>query len=163
MANKIERGADTFARLYDDTVARVYGVALQVLTDPAQAAQVTEEVYLGLWREGPATLAPCSTLAGLVAHAHRLAVDRVRADTPHHEEAREVSHPTSAALTSLPAGQGRAIALAYFEARRSAEVARTLGITPRAAQEQLRSGLMGLSGALGGHPPRAPSTKEGST
>ena len=146
MTHEDERAAEAFAQLYDDTAARVYGVALQVLDEPTQAAQVTEEVYLELWRGGSRTpYASCTTLAALVAHAHRLAVDRARA-AARGKEAADPSHPTTAVLSNLPARQAQAIALSYFWGRSCAEVARILDISPRAAQGHIRAGLMLLDG-----------------
>ena len=36
-----------FAALYDATAARVHGLALRVVRDPAQAEEVTQEAFLG--------------------------------------------------------------------------------------------------------------------
>ena len=39
-----------FAALYDATAARVHGLALRVVRDPAQAEEVTQEAFLEIWR-----------------------------------------------------------------------------------------------------------------
>lgn len=41
---------DAFATVYDLTAARVHGLVLRVLRNPAQAEEVTQEVYLEVWR-----------------------------------------------------------------------------------------------------------------
>jgi RNA polymerase sigma-70 factor (ECF subfamily) len=37
---------DAFAELYDATSARVYGLAVRVVRDPAQAEEVAQESFL---------------------------------------------------------------------------------------------------------------------
>jgi RNA polymerase sigma-70 factor (ECF subfamily) len=68
-----------FAQLYDLTSVRVYGLVLRVVRDRAQAAEVTQDVYLQVWRES-ARFDPRhgSVLPWLLMLAHRRAVDRVR-------------------------------------------------------------------------------------
>ncbi len=39
-----------FALLYDATAARVFGLAVRVVRDPAQAEEVTQESFLEIWR-----------------------------------------------------------------------------------------------------------------
>ncbi|MFZ2503285.1 MAG: sigma-70 family RNA polymerase sigma factor, partial [Nocardioides sp.] len=68
-----------FADLYDATSARLHGLILRVVRDPAQAEEVTQEVYLEIWRQA-ARFRPesGSALAWMLTIAHRRAVDRVR-------------------------------------------------------------------------------------
>ena len=76
----VAKGDDAaFARLYDETAPRVYGLVLRVLRDPAQAEEVTQEVYLEVWRTA-ARFDPArgSAPGWLMTIAHRRAVDRVR-------------------------------------------------------------------------------------
>ena len=40
----------TFSRVYDDHARSVHGAALRILGDPAQAQDVTQDVFLRLWR-----------------------------------------------------------------------------------------------------------------
>jgi RNA polymerase sigma-70 factor (ECF subfamily) len=69
-----------FADLYDGSAARIYGIVLRVVRDPAQAAEVTQDVYLQIWRESSRyDAARGSALSWLLTIAHRRAVDRVRA------------------------------------------------------------------------------------
>ena len=68
-----------FAELYELTVRRVYGTVLKVLRSPDHAQEVTQEVYVEVWRQAPRyTAEKGSVLAWLAAMAHRRAVDRVR-------------------------------------------------------------------------------------
>ena len=43
----------TFNRVLADQRNRIYGHALQCLRDPDDAADVTQETFLRLWRRGP--------------------------------------------------------------------------------------------------------------
>jgi RNA polymerase sigma-70 factor (ECF subfamily) len=141
--------ADTFAQLYDATAARVYGIALQVVADPMQASAVTEQVYLDLWRTGTEGISKTSSaLAELVAHAHRLAVVRVRADAGRGDLAERLP-VGGAVLSCLPGQQGRAIAQSYFRGRSCAEIADDMGTSVDVVHEQVRQGLVRLR-AVGG-------------
>ena len=70
---------DAFAKLYDLTAARIHGVALRVLRSEDQAAEVTQEVFVEVWRQaGRYSPAKGSAMAWMTTMAHRRAVDRVR-------------------------------------------------------------------------------------
>ena len=84
---------DAFAELYDATSARVYGLAVRVVRDPAQAEEVAQESFLEIWR-GSARFDPDrgSAIAWMLTIVHRKAVDRVRSaeaasrrDTTYHQ------------------------------------------------------------------------------
>ena len=42
---------DAFAELYDLTSQRIHGIILRVLRSPDHAAEVTQEVYVEVWRQ----------------------------------------------------------------------------------------------------------------
>ena len=80
LLRSVAKGDDAaFATVYDETAARVHGLVLRVLRNPAQAEEVTQEVYLEVWRQAsrfdPGRGSP---FAWLMTMAHRRAVDRVR-------------------------------------------------------------------------------------
>ena len=68
-----------FAAFYDATSARVYGVVLRVLQSPDHAAEVTQDVYLDVWRLA-AQFDPARgrAISWLMTMAHRRAVEAVR-------------------------------------------------------------------------------------
>ncbi len=71
-----------FARFYDLTCNRVYGMALRVLCDRGFAEEVTQEAYLQVWRSaGSFRPESGSAISWLVTIAHRRAVDRVRSES----------------------------------------------------------------------------------
>ncbi len=160
-----------FADLYDATSRRVHGLVLRVVRDPAMSDEVTQEVYLEVWRHA-ARFDPArgSALGWILTIAHRAAVDRVRSseagrqrDTRHAAASGEVPFDSTAdaadarweaqrvrrALTSLTAAQRDAIELAYFGGYTHSEIARLLDLPLGTAKTRIRDGLIRLRDTLG--------------
>ena len=160
-----------FADLYDATAARVHGLVLRVVRDPAQAEEVTQEAFLEIWRTA-ARFDPGrgSALSWLLTIGHRKAVDRVRSaeastrrDTRYHHTNQPVAHDTTAeaatttmeaqrvrhALHELTAAQREAIGLAYFGGYTHTEVATMLDLPVGTAKTRIRDGLIRLRDAMG--------------
>ena len=79
---RVATGDETaFAALYDELAPTVYGIVLRVVRDPAQSEEVTQEVFVELWRQA-ARFDPARGgvrgWAGTIAR--RRAVDRVRSE-----------------------------------------------------------------------------------
>src|SRR3954454_13323076 len=54
LLSRIARGdAGAFESLYDELAATVFGLARRVVRDPARAEDVTQEVFLEVWRKAP--------------------------------------------------------------------------------------------------------------
>ncbi len=95
---------EAFARLYDATAARAYGLALRVVRDPAQAEEVTQEAFLEIWRMSTRfDPAKGSAPAWMLTIVHRKAVDRVRSaeastrrDNTYHDQNQSVDHDATA-------------------------------------------------------------------
>ena len=160
-----------FAEFYDQTSARVYGMVLRVVRDPAQAAEVTQDVYLQVWREASRFDAGLGTvLSWLLMIAHRRAVDRVRSarsatlrddryaatqtDRPYDQVAERAHANLEAqrvrnALHDLTETQREAISLAYFAGYTHREVAVLLDLPLGTAKTRIRDGLIRLRDALG--------------
>jgi RNA polymerase sigma-70 factor (ECF subfamily) len=166
------RGDETaFAQLYDQTSSRIFGLVLRVVRDPAQAEEVTQEVFLQVWRTASRyDEAKGSALSWLMTLAHRRAVDRVRSaeaagrqDTTYHQSAHQVPHDTTAeaaetsmegrrvrsALTELTDVQRQALELAYFGGYTHTEVASMLDLPVGTAKTRIRDGLIRLRDAMG--------------
>ena len=93
-----------FAQLYDAAAARVYGLALRVVRDPAQAEEVTQEAFLDVWRTA-ARYDPArgSAISWLLTIVHRKAVDRVRAaEAVHPPRRRRTTTATTRWSTTRP-------------------------------------------------------------
>ncbi len=160
-----------FAALYDATARRVHGLVLRVVRDPAQAEEVTQEVYLEAWRTSSRfDEQRGSALSWLMTLAHRRAVDRVRAaeaasrqDTSYHQRSQVVPHDTTAeavetaldarrvrtALGELTTVQREALELAYFGGYTHTEVATMLDLPVGTAKTRIRDGLIRLRDAMG--------------
>lgn len=172
LLDRSARGHDTaFAELYDLTSPRIYGVVLKVLRSPDQAAEVTQEVYVEIWRQA-SRYSPerGSALAWMVTIAHRRAVDRVRsavsetrrdsdwgrldAETPHDQVWDALEHRLDVdrvrkGMDSLTVVQREAVTLAYFGGYTHREVAGLLKLPLGTVKTRIRDGLIGLRDAMG--------------
>lgn len=162
---------DAFAELYDATSGRIYGVVLRVLRSADHAAEVTQEVYVEVWRQS-ARFAPDkgSVIGWMTTMAHRRAVDRVRSVTS--DAARDEKYAVKSAdrevdvvwdgveqkldvervrkgMSSLTAIQREALTLAYFGGYTQSQVAQLLKLPLGTVKTRIRDGLIGLRDALG--------------
>jgi RNA polymerase sigma-70 factor (ECF subfamily) len=160
-----------FAQLYDQTSSRVYGMVLRVIRDAAQAAEVTQDVYLEVWRQSARfDSGRGAVLPWLLMIAHRRAVDRVRsaqstvtrdnryaelnAERPYDEVSEQVQAGLEAqrvrkVLNDLTAAQREAVSLAYFGGYTHSEVAELLHIPLGTVKTRIRDGLIRMRDALG--------------
>lgn len=160
-----------FARLYDATAARVFGLVRKVVRDPTQSEEVTQEVYLQIWRQC-ARFDPSSgsALGWMMTIAHRRAVDRVRSaqaqsdrETAYDARQQTIPYDTTAesahreldaervrkALSHLTPAQRSAIDLAYFGGYTHREVAALLDLPMGTAKTRIRDGLIRLRDTMG--------------
>ena len=160
-----------FAKLYDATAARLFGLVLRTVRDRAQAEEVTQDAYLDIWRNS-ARFDPDrgSAMSWLMTIGHRKAVDRVRSaeaarrrDTAY--EARDQAVPfdqtaedahrnldaqrVQKALETLTPTQRGALELAYFGGYTHREVATMLDLPLGTAKTRIRDGLIRLRDTLG--------------
>lgn len=161
---------DAFAALYDAAAARVHGLVRRIVRDQAHAEEVTQEVFLEIWRSAP-SFDPCrgGALSWMLTTAHRRAVDRVRSaqaqsrrddvyesqrdpgrvDPTADEGMRNVdSERIREALAALTDVQRAAVELAYWHGRTHREIAEQLGIPIGTAKTRIRDGLIRLRTAL---------------
>ncbi len=162
---------DAFAELYDATNARIFGVILRVLRSPDLAAEVTQDVYIEIWRHAARYAAERgSVLAWMSTVAHRRAVDRVRSESS--DTARESRFAGLNAepevdrvwedleqrldvervrkgMASLTEIQREALTLAYFGGYTQTQVAALLKLPLGTVKTRIRDGLIGLRDALG--------------
>ncbi|MEV8328641.1 ECF RNA polymerase sigma factor SigK [Kitasatospora sp. NPDC056731] len=168
-----------FEELYAATAGTVLGLVLWVLRDHAQAEEVTQEVFLQVWREA-ARYRPerGEVLPWMLTLAHRRAVDRVRsaqaaadrdrtaalrAYTPAFDEvADQVEHDLERgrererlrrALATLTDVQRECLLLVYYGGRTQAQAAEALGAPLGTVKTRIRDALLRLRTQLADPPP----------
>ena len=164
--------AAALSELYDLSSRYVYGICLKVLRNPADAEEVTLDVYTQAWRQAARFDADRGEpLAWLLMLARSRAIDRLRArgGVRRHEEdfdqvrdfASTLLDPESGsalaqrastvrtALAGLPAEQREVIELAYFQGLTHTEIAEKLAQPLGTAKSRIRLALTRLRRALG--------------
>ncbi len=171
MARSARGHEDAFAELYDLTSRRLYAVILRVLRSTDHAAEVTQEVYIEVWRQSARYASDKGSVMGwMTTMAHRRAVDRVRSvssEVARDEryvvagQERDVDHVwedveqkldverVRKGMTSLTAIQREALTLAYFGGYTQSQVAQLLKLPLGTVKTRIRDGLIGLRDALG--------------
>lgn len=161
-----------FVLIYDQLASTVFGVARRVLRDPAQAEEVTQEVFTEIWRQATrfdATRGSVRTWA--VTIAHRRSVDRVRSEQAHRDrQTRQATldvpadpmpedtaldsedrERARAAMAALSVAQREALELAFYDGLTHVQIADHLGIALGTVKTRIRDGLIRLRAALGVH------------
>lgn len=160
-----------FAEFYDEVGGVVYGTVLRVIRNPAQAEEVTQEVFVELWRTA-ARFDPArgSVRTWVATMAHRRAVDRVRSEqsarnreavdatrdvVPEHDHVVEQvaanldRERVAQALRSLTEPQREAVTLAYYGGLTYREVAIRLDLPEGTVKTRIRDGLIRLRDVMG--------------
>ncbi len=160
-----------FAKVYDRTSAKLFGICLRILGDRTEAEEALQEAYLNVWRKAgafdPSRSSPITWLAAL---ARNRAIDRLRARSARQtdlldEEALEVADPAASAFDGLAAAgetqllsrcieeldakQGRAIRDAFFSGATYAELAARGDVPLGTMKSWIRRGLIQLKECLG--------------
>ena len=169
LVGKVALGdAQAFERVYDEVSAAVYGLARRVVRDPARAEDVTQEVFLDVWRKAPSFDASRGKAkTWVMTIAHRRAVDAVRRSESQkrqdqHSAPDEVSHDEPAdavieaeehgavrdCLETLTELQLESVRLAYFNGYTYSEVATLLDKPLPTIKTRMRDGLIRLRDCL---------------
>ena len=168
----VARGDEqAFAELYQRVAAAVFGLVSKVVRDPAQSEEVTQEVFVELWRTASRfNPARGSARSWIMTCAHRRAVDRVRSveraarrddlagrrdqGRPYDEVVEQVEtslerEHVRRGLEALTDLQREAVVLAYYGGYTHREIAELLGVPPGTVKTRLRDGLIRLRDHLG--------------
>ncbi|MGH2349167.1 MAG: sigma-70 family RNA polymerase sigma factor [bacterium] len=163
LLTRIARGDDAaFESVYDRFSTAVYSLALRMLRDRAAAEEVTQEVFVGIWR-GAGEFDPGrgSGRSWILAQAHHKSVDAVRrmrlratdplppaaaADIDIDAEAlRGVENErVRQALASLSKEQREAIVLAYYGGYTQKEISGRLRVPLGTVKTRIRDGMRRL-------------------
>ena len=160
-----------FGALYDETAPRLFGLIRRLVVDPAQAEEVTQDVYLELWQSAARFDATRgNALSWMFTLAHRRAVDRIRSaqasrdrdlrigvrdldvpvDTVAEAAETSVEHErVQGALGELSDLQRECVALAYYGGLTQSEIAERLQVPLGTVKTRLRDGMIRLRTALG--------------
>ena len=160
-----------FGALYDETAPRLFGLIRRLVVDPAQAEEVTQDVYLEIWQTAARFDATKgNALSWMFTLAHRRAVDRIRSaqasrdrdlrigvrdldvpvDTVAEAAETSVEHErVQGALGELSDLQRECVALAYYGGLTQSEIAERLQVPLGTVKTRLRDGMIRLRTALG--------------
>ncbi|MEU0672182.1 sigma-70 family RNA polymerase sigma factor [Streptomyces sp. NPDC006172] len=166
-----EGSQDAFTRLYDAVAGPIYGIACQVLRDPARAEEVAQEVMLEVWQTAPRYRPESGhAMTWMMTIAHHRAVDCVRTARRSAERERTVSQRESVpafddvaeavealgereevrtCLRQLTAELLQPVLLVYYRGLTHAEVASVLSLPLGTVKSRLRRALTHLRHCLG--------------
>jgi len=157
--------------LYDRHSRLVYGLALAVLGNADEAADLTQEVFLSLCNEHAYDARRGAVGAYLTTVVRTRAIDRLRRRTRrlrllrHHHEAAPAPTPSPTppervstaecgdrvrkALAALPDAERRALEMAYFQGLTQAEISEDLNAPLGTVKSWCRRGLLAMKRSLG--------------
>ena len=168
------RDRHAFEEIYDRYGDLVYSTALRVLRDPHLAEDISQEIFVRLWRKPGSYVAERGRfLTWLISVTRNRAVDEVRArgrrqryeTASPEEQERELPDGTAndpalnadlaeqrrivrAALTELPPDQRQVIELAYFGGLTQREIADRLSQPLGTVKTRIRLGMQKLRTSL---------------
>ena len=156
---------NAMATLYDRYSRLVYSVALRVLSDPASAEDVVQEVFMQIWRNPDSFIAARGSLGGWLAIVSRnRSIDglrRKRPSTPIDDVA--IASSTNVAdeaerntmmerargvILQLPREQRKTLEMAFFDGLTHSEIAEMTGDPLGTVKTRIRSALLTLRKAF---------------
>jgi RNA polymerase sigma-70 factor (ECF subfamily) len=165
---------DALGELYDRYGRLVYSVALNTLSDPSRAEEVTQDVFVKVWEKARTYSADQGRVATwLMSIARHRSIDLFRQARSRNEnmqvswqEAEAVDLPDGQnvewevdllqrqrrirwAVAQLPADQKRAVGMAFFQGLSHPEIAETLGEPLGTVKTRIRLGMQKLRTLLG--------------
>lgn len=175
LVRRIAQGdRDAFAALYDLYSKPLYSLSLRILSDPKEAEDVLQEVFLQLWEKAAAfDEAAGKPFSWVMTMTRNKAIDRIRGRQRRarlFEETTEVIENTSSvsaesagfglgqdeaalvrvALEALPREQRRAIEMAFFGGLTHLEIAEALREPLGTIKARIRRGMLQLRDCLEG-------------
>ncbi len=164
------RDSSALTMLYDRYVNLVYGLALKILKDTQAAEDLTQEVFLILWRNPTYNPARGSFSSFLITLTRSRGIDKLRsrgaslkfldrwsqhmstqtpANNPFEQASlEERSQKVRSALSELPENQRQVLAMAYYEGLSQTEIAQRLETPLGTIKTRARQGLIKLKTTL---------------
>ena len=154
------------ATLYDRYSSMVYTLALKMLSNPAEAEDLTQEVFVNFWQRRQYDTERGSVGSYLATNTRSRALDRLRitsgravilqrfqriseasARSPNpvdYAAQHEQNQHLRAALDQLPTTEREVLEIAYFQGLTQAEISAQLGIPLGTVKSRCRQGLLRL-------------------
>lgn len=162
---------EAFADLYDKYSTALFSLAVEILNDPGEAEEVTEEVFLKIWQEARSfDEAKGNPLSWSVQMARNHAIDRLRKrkneehygglttpvafrpDAGAKQATEGVSGQYADGIGSefnrLPHDDRKIIDLAFFGGRSLTMMAEIMGVPPGTIKARVRSAMVSLSDVI---------------
>ena len=147
---------EAFDRLLDGYEKKIFRMAVMMLRDVGRAEEVTQDIFVKMWRALPGYDGRASPSTWLYAIARNTCLSAVRAESYRKTSALDdVPEPSVASatpavdwerlLTRLPDAQRHVITLFYFEERSITEVAAMLGVPEGTVKSQLHRARRALA------------------
>jgi len=175
VARLIQGEGSALEELYDRYGRAVYSLTLRMLGDVQSAEELTQEVFLRLWRQAPSYQPSRGAfLTWLLSIAHNMAIDEIRrrkrrpllmdgtdedqtllllpdprSDVERDAWLASLQTHVRDALTAIPPAQRQAIELAYFGGLTQREIAEYLGEPLGTIKTRMRLGMLKLRERLG--------------
>jgi RNA polymerase sigma-70 factor (ECF subfamily) len=153
--------------LYDRYATLVYRLALRILANPQEAEDLTQEIFLNLWRSGSYQSSRGTLSSFLTTLTRSRAIDKLRSrgsnlkfiqrwsqmmateetssPTPFESASlNQRSHCVRNALAQLPPKQRQVLEMAYYEGLSQSEISAQLGIPLGTIKTWSRQGLLNL-------------------
>lgn len=156
--------------LYDRYASLVYRLALKILLNPQEAEDLTQEIFLILWRSNTYNPSRGSLGSFLTILTRSRAIDKLRSrgsklmflqrwsqliatensqPTPLESASlKQRSHYVQAALSKLPDKQRQVLEMSYYEGLSQSEIAKKLNIPLGTIKTWCRQGLLNLRNNL---------------
>lgn len=163
----------TLAALFERYGSLVYGLALKLLKHPQEAEDLTQEIFLTVWRKARQNPDAPFLVSHLITLTRSRAIDRLRArsralkmlsklgslstaeakpPTPLDQAvSRERSHRVREALSQLPDKQRQLLELAYDQGLSQSQIAERLNLPLGTVKTWTRQGLLQLRRTLAPH------------
>jgi RNA polymerase sigma-70 factor (ECF subfamily) len=175
LARVVKGDHQAFGQLYDQSSALLYSMALRILGNREEAAELLQDVYLEVWRKvARYDVGRGTPVAWLITLTRSRAIDRLRArtsrtqhmtnDAPDGSLTARVAdrHPgpfeahadqelrglVGSALADLPQAQQQAIELAYYEGLSHMEIAARLNQPLGTVKTRIKLGMSKLRDVL---------------
>ena len=166
LLSRMRRGDQTaMASLYDRYVRIVYSVALRVLRDPASAEDVSQEIFMQIWRNPDSFIASRGSIGGwLAVVARNRSIDLLRrrkptdsvddvvlasnCDLAKEAERNSLIEKARGAMAGLSAEQRKSVEMAFFDGLTHSEIAEMTGDPLGTVKTRIRAALIVLRKAM---------------